>query len=208
LPERRSDFTRHGIKLRQQAPVRLVYCTPNRFSLSACCMCGEPPSMTCARCQLPYCAAHQDHAQRRSVPPDAWKSLRRRLRIQILEAAGLPLTHGLRFDYKQPMAHLEVDGHLVHASPPVRITYCRVPHARNLEAACAHHAQTCTTGQTVCPDCVFPYCDHHYPRHAAPLVVARPVWQDLMEQLEMQLEACALARGRRLIRLHVPRLDP
>jgi hypothetical protein len=207
MVERRVNLTRHGVLLRRQPPVRVVYCQAPAFSLVVCSLCLGPPSATCALCRFAYCASCLErHQERRSVPPQAWQGVARQLRAQLLKATGLPVTHRFRLDYRRPMFFLEVEGRRVHDAPPVRIAFCRVPATCNIEASCGHRAKTCTAGQTECPDCRFPYCDRHYPTHRYQTVAARPVWQPVIEQLERQLEACVLARGKSLIRLRVPPL--
>jgi hypothetical protein len=207
-PERKTRLIVDGVTIRLQPPVRIWYCAPAKVDLQACTDghgCQEIVA-SCLRCHLPFCALHVEvHQRRLTVPPDAWKSVAKKLRANLLKAAGLPMTHPIRFNNAPALATIEVNGRLVSRRPPARIEFCRVPHTGNTDAACGHRAKTCTQGSHECYRCRFTYCDRHFLNHAYHAIAPRDVWLDVVERFQEEMEKCAQRRGRGLIRVRVPR---
>jgi hypothetical protein len=206
--ERKTSLVRGGVLLRQQPPIRVWYCTP-RPNGDACAdgsSCA-PVVASCLQCRFPYCAQHVEvHQRRLTVPPDAWKTVAKTLRKRLLDAAGLPVRYRLRLNYAAALMNIAIEGRIIHPGAPARIAFCRVPHAKNVDLACAHAATTCTAGSWECPRCRFSYCNRHFPTHVYQAVATRGVWLTVAERFEAQLELCVKAEGRRLIRVRVPKM--
>src|SRR5438105_2153681 len=90
--EQQRGLMRGGVKLRNQAPVRIRWCdAEDPLRLEAWCKERRPGCHgeveACLECGFEYCAGHMDaHVKRLSWPPDGWKAT---LRALVKEARNL-----------------------------------------------------------------------------------------------------------------------
>lgn len=140
----------------------------------------------CPRCHARYCRSdYLWHMARLVVPPDSWRSVRRRFRAT-------------------QAAYIQRFGQDAYNALPFFVgSYCKTPSGRRATAACAYESKACTDTHSVCLRCKFPYCSKHLRGHVVRFSMPRRVLLAIHNQYRRQLDELA-DRKRPALRIRVP----
>ena len=195
--------------IRKQPPVRIQYCeVPAQVPASDACgggVCPEPTEL-CPRCLFPHCARHMvSHIQGLSVPPDSWKTLRRRIWARAKQVAPDATFNGSLF-VKGPNRRLtetRLGDVLVDKRPPVRIEACAPPSSGFVNKPCVHQNAACKGAPVKCDRCHFTHCAKHAAAHIKNLALPRRIWRRIETSYVRQLDA-TVVRPRLAVKVYSP----
>lgn len=89
--------------------------------------------------------------------------------------------------------------------PPCRITYCTTPDTGKVDAPCGHQSKMCMARIQTCPDCLFAYCELHYPHHVRRFAWPRQAWSTIQDRY-VGAKDRVIDRRSRIIRFRTPPL--
>lgn len=83
-----------------------------------------------------------------------------------------------------PAIDVRVGNIVLRKQPPVVVHYCDPPTStKAVRQDCVYDNVACTAGSSRCPECHFPFCDNHFPKHRRRREVPVDVWKQFLVNL-------------------------